>query len=556
MSHPLLPKNKNKDTALFRQGKPDFIQLSTAAFPVPTAEEAGTILEHSDTGDRFRWTSTAWVIIGLGGAEVIDTGLPTTAFGDLKTESKTPITQISGEYGLLEQVLTVADSAASGTNTVVDNKFTCQTGTSATGLASITSLRQLSYKPGQGAIAEITALFTTGVALNQQVAGLISAENILGFGFNGIAFGIIHAHGGENESQELTITTPAAGAESATINIDGNPLSVPLTAGTVQHNAVEIAASLNTQVVNYLFTSNDDQVVAQARISGPQGAFTFSSATAVAAWAQIVGGVEPTIDFISQVDWNVDTRLSEPVDYSERKLDPTKGNPYQIQYQYLGFGGIKFFVEDSRTGKYVLVHVIEYANKNTSTSVTNPSFRVGWLTRNIGNTTNITISGGSSGAFIEGMLRRSTPPRADDNNQLAVGTTLTNIITFRNRVHFGGKVNRIEIIPLLATLSSQTNKSAFFEVRANPTFGGDLDFSYIDKANSVMEVATDAVTVSGGRLLAAATVVAGSSIPLEFNTRVEQIFAALPSQIFSIACRMSSGAAADAQATGTWTENI
>ena len=71
MSHPLLPKNINKDNALFRQGKPDYIKLEAAAFPTPTADEAGAILENSDTGDRFRWTSTVWVqIVTRGNANI------------------------------------------------------------------------------------------------------------------------------------------------------------------------------------------------------------------------------------------------------------------------------------------------------------------------------------------------------------------------------------------------------------------------------------------------------------------------------------------------------
>ena len=63
MSHPLLPKNLAKDNALFRQGKPDFTKLEAAAFPTPTLDEAGAILENSDTGTRYRWTGTVWVQI-------------------------------------------------------------------------------------------------------------------------------------------------------------------------------------------------------------------------------------------------------------------------------------------------------------------------------------------------------------------------------------------------------------------------------------------------------------------------------------------------------------
>lgn len=479
--------------------------------------------------------------------------LQKSAFGEIKTESMTPITQISAEYGLLNQVLTVVDSSASGTSTIVANKFTCQTGTDAAGLASILSLRQLKYRPGQGALGRLTAVFDAATANNQQIAGLITGENVFAFGYLNQEFGIIYAHDGEGESQELTITTPAAGAESATITIDGTGFTVPLTAGTVQHNAFEIAISLTAQVQNYTFASNNDQVIAQALIPGAQSTFAFSSSTAIASWFQVTAGVEPTIDFTKQESWNVDTRInSDPT----TNLNPQKGNVYQVQYQYLGFGAIKFFIEDSISGDFVLVHVIRFANTSTTTSVTNPTFRIGWLTRNLGNTSNVTLSGGSAAAFIEGIIKRSTPPRAEDNGQLTVGSTLTNIITFRNRVTFGGRVNRAEIFPLLASFSTQANKFAFFEILANPTFGGDLNFQYIDKTSSIMEFATDNVSVSGGIKVASITVVAGSSESIEFNDRVDLDFIALPGQTFTIAASIPTAAAADCQATGTWQEDL
>ena len=477
--------------------------------------------------------------------------LNTTAFGDLKVETMTPITQISAEYGLLNQVLTVIDTGASGTISVVDNKFTTQTGVAADGLAAILSFRLLTYRPGQGAAARFTALFSTGVANSRQLAGLITAENSFAFGYIGADFGIIHTHDGESEYQELTITTPAAGAENATITIDGVGYTVPLTAGTVQHNAYEIAASLTSQVSNYDFSSNNDQVLAQAVLNGPAGSFAFTSGTAVAAWSQITAGLLPTTDFTAQADWSEETFLS-----GSNQLDPLKGNVYQIQFQYLGFGAIKFYVEDPDTGDFILAHIIKYANSSTTPSVTNPSFRIGWVARNFGNTTNLTVSGSSASGFIEGDRAISTSPRADNHDQIAVGITLTNIITFRNRINFGGKRNRAELLPMILSLSTQSNKSAFFEIIASPTFGGDLDFSYINKAGSIMEVAKDAVTVSGGQLVGGLTVVAGSSESVTFNIRDWHTFAASPGQIFSIAARVSATPAADMQATATWVEDI
>ena len=98
--------------------------------------------------------------------------LATTAYGDLRVQQDTPITQISSRYDLLTEVLTVTDSASSGSNTIKDDKFTCQTGTASNGLASILTLRQVGTRPGQGVISRFDAVFDIGVSGNQQAAGL------------------------------------------------------------------------------------------------------------------------------------------------------------------------------------------------------------------------------------------------------------------------------------------------------------------------------------------------------------------------------------------------
>jgi len=478
--------------------------------------------------------------------------LSTTAFGEIKSEQNTPITQISARYDILNQVLTVLDASSSGSNTVVEDKFTCQTGTGSDGLASILTLRQVGARPGQSMMARFDAIFTTGVANSQQAAGLITSENSYVFAFLGTVFGIANAHGGVSEEQELTITTPAAGSETATINIDGNPFSVPLTAGTVQHNAFEIANSLEAQVSNYSFTSNNDQVVAQSLLAGAQGSFTFSSATAVAAWVQEHAGVSAIIDFTAQSDWNVDTRLTGP---STEILDPTKGNFYQIEVGS-SFGAVRFYLEDNNTGEIVLVHIIKAANLSTTTNVTNPTFRLGWLAQNLGNTINLTCSGNEAGAFIEGRSRRNNPPLADSNNQLSVGSSLTNIMTFRNRIHFGGKVNRVEVYPQIISVSSQANKSTFFVFLVNPVFSGDVDFFYIDKDNSVMEAAIDSVGVTGGREIGSLTIAPDGSETLKLNEEFDQDTIILPGQTFVVAGFVASGAGGDMQQTFTWQEDL
>jgi hypothetical protein len=470
----------------------------------------------------------------------------TTAFGELKVESMTPITQITAQYGLLTNVLTTLDNASSGTASVVDNKFTCDSGVASDGLSSILTLRQLGYKAGQGAAARFTTLFDTPVADNIQASGMITAENSFAFGYIGTAFGVIHSHSGKDELQELTLTV-AGGAENATVTIDAIAYVVALSGvGDVQGDAFEISESLNSQVPNYSFTSNNDQVVAQAVLPVVTGSFAYTSAgSSVGSWSQLVSGLPATVEFTPQASWNGDVMAD---------LDQTKGNVYQIQLQYLGFGAIDFFIENPVSGDFVLVHRIEYANNHTTPSVTNPTFRIGWLSNNTGNTSTVRVQGSSAGAFVEGIVSRDVPARGAFNEQISVGTTLTNIISVRNRISFGEKVNRADLFPLLVSASSQTNKVAFFAVILNPVYASPVTFEYYDKNSSISEVTTGDVEVSGGTLIGAITVVAGSSQTITFNQN--DVTPILPGDTFCVAAQMSSGSASDCQATMTWQDDL
>ena len=61
MSYENVPKNKTEKAVLTRGGRPDFSKLEADAFPVPTLDEAGAVLENTDTGNRFVWTGTTFI---------------------------------------------------------------------------------------------------------------------------------------------------------------------------------------------------------------------------------------------------------------------------------------------------------------------------------------------------------------------------------------------------------------------------------------------------------------------------------------------------------------
>lgn len=481
---------------------------------------------------------------------LVETELVKSAFNELITAEMTPITQISAPYGLLQKAQSFI--VLGGSTSANNSMFEAISGTTAGGLAALLTRRQVTYRAGQGLVGEFTALFDTPQEDSSQEAGLIINTDRLGFGYENTVFGIIYQHDGESEIQELIVTTPAAGSESATVTVNGTGYTVPLTAGTVQHNAFELANSLNTQVPDYAFSSNDNQVVARSLLPVPGGAFAFTSATAVAAWVQIIAGLATTSDFIAQTDWNVDTRISEDTDIN---LNPFKGNVYKVQMQYLGFGGILFYIEDKNTSKFVLVHMIKFANTFTETSVGNPTFRVGWLAANgPTNTTSVTVEGGSAAGFIEGKAIRTEASRAEENTNAAVGTTnAVNVLTLRSRIVFGTRRNRAETFGLSLTAATDSNKAAVIRIHIGATISGDLDFQYIDKVNSTTEVAKDGGIVTGGRLVASFIIPPTGGQPFNLEQLASLI---LPGETMTVSALITSGAAASVTASLTWQEDL
>lgn len=469
--------------------------------------------------------------------------LEKTAFGELSVAEPTPEVQISAVNGLRDDVQKVFAGTGASVS-VVDGNYVCNSGSDPAGLSSILSSREANYRNGQGLGCRITALFKSGVTNAIQLAGFINGNNAFAFGYNGDEYGIVRAYDGITEFQELKITTPASGAESASITVDGILYSVPLTSGSVEHNAFEISNSLNSQVPNYSFSSNGDTVSALAAIPISAGSFLFSSSTAVAIWSQINIGSPATFDWISQSEWTNQPSFN---------IDPEKGNVYQIKMQYLGYGGIKFYVENPETTEFELVHIYKYSNEHTVPSVNNPTFRVGWAVQNLGNTTPIELKGASAEGFIEGKKVFDEVGRGLSAENIALSTTRVNILTIRNRLHMNNSINRISVYPELLIASAAHNKTVILHISINETFNGDLDFKYIDEINSSVEYATeDAEALGTGKEVVSVRI--RSTSPLQLN--MEKLLSVIsPRQSMTISAETSSGTGAEVDVSFAWNED-
>lgn len=208
---------------------------------------------------------------------------------------------------------------------------------------------------------------------------------------------------------------------------------------------------------------------------------------------------------VAQAEWD------DPMDgtgVSGMILDQTKLNVYSIQYQYLGAGAIRLFIESDTTGLFVLVHTVHYANKNIEPSVHNPNFHFALYVANKATSNNMIVKSSSYAYFVEGktsFIELHQPENASGRKQKTLVTTETSIFTIRNKAIYASKTNFIDVLLLLASGSieaSSANNLGDIRVVKNATLGGSPSYSDINTTNSVIEFDVDGTTVTGGTELA------------------------------------------------------
>ena len=327
----------------------------TARIAVKTNRTAEVFTEYTDCIDTrsLLWSKT----VGGGKYEQVATNgdnslvvsvvEPRTAFGSMDVSQDTPTCQVDFIYGI-NTILTSNSTASGGLVQWYNGMANVATVATVSSSASLSSQRYVRYRPGEGVKGRWTAMFTTGVAGNTQLAGLASdTTDGLFWGYNGTSFGIMY------RNRSVDTWTP-------------------------------------------------------------------------------------------QASWNVDPMMGGLKSGSGQILDPTKLNVYQIKFQYLGGGNIFFYVLNSITGRFDLVHVIRNANTATQTNFRNPSMNMLWTTYNSASSTAVCkVSGGSCALFIEGMRVFLGPLVSEDAYLTAVpNTTLTSVLAIRNATTFNGIPNR------------------------------------------------------------------------------------------------------------------
>lgn len=463
-----------------------------------------------------------------------------TAFGELLTAELTPIVQIHSAYNINTRILDARNNK--GSSTISNNKFQVSTGAVANQSSALLSKIAVKYNAGQGGLWRGTAVFTSGAANSTQYIGIGTSSEGFFFGYNGTAFGILRRQGGSPEIRALTVSTGSSDAENITITLDGdadNTVAVTNTGDTTL-TANEIAAHdfsdlgqgwvAHAMGANVLFESYN--AVSQA------GAYTLGGATsAVGAFAQSVAGVAPTETIVAQTNWSEDKAAGAE---SLPSLDFTKGNVFEIRYQWLGFGSVDFYIEKPSTGRFVLVHRIEYANANTNPSLDNPTLPICMAVSNTSNTSNIVLQSASMMGAIEGKDLEEGILNNITAEDTGTGTNETPIFSIHNHTVFQSKINRvrIEFQAFTASIDSTTaNKPSTIRVIANATLTG-ASFSAVNASTSVVFTDTSATAVSGGTVIFAQSITEGSSPVIDFSRLAKKLN---PGGTITISLESSSG---------------
>lgn len=438
---------------------------------------------------------------------------PTAAFGEVSVAALTPIIQLQFPYSVNPR-LVKSISGGSGTSSVSESLLTVSTGTTTNSHEMVESIEHAKYHPGQGTLPRWTAVYdSVGVAGTTAYAGLLNDEDGVGFGRQGTTFGVLLRHNGRIEYQTLTITNGATSqAGNITINLDGVGTAVAVENGD---SIQDVVRAINAVAFDQWFDSAVGIAVefSSHLASDKTGLFSLvdiGSTGVVGAFVEAVQGAEPTDDFIAQADWNIDNLDGDgdAANATGMLLDPSKGNVYEVQFQWLGFGSIEYQIENPVTGRFVHVHTIQYANANTATSMQNPTLPLALLVDNGATTSNITVQTSSMAVFTEGIIDESGQGIPNGAAGSADGdlTTEQPVLCIRNKNVFQGVENRVEWAPKILTFSGiGAGGAKFTTLRAviNPTvLGGPVSWSDISTATSVIEIDTSATTRTGGSVVA------------------------------------------------------
>ncbi len=245
--------------------------------------------------------------------------------------------------------------------------------------------------------------------------------------------------------------------------------------------------------------------------------------------------------------------------------DKSLGNIYRIDFQWLGYGFIVFFVEDPKALRrqqftpYALIHAIEYPNTSELTHTLNPTTPIYAEVKNFGNTTNVTLRTPSASASLQGGPVQPHPLdlyNSADNLASFSDTNNNHLLSVRNNSTINSINNRVpmELVRVSFSRGSTGTNAVRFRLYRNGTTAGVRAYTNVDAVNSPASTSTTTTTVT--------SVSPEQAYILNQNEGVATIdfspgeFVLQPNEWVTIASQSDSGQATTVGVTLTWREQF
>lgn len=530
-----------------------------------TTTVAGDVIATDDIADvKYQRVKLIHGVDGINDGDVANANPlpialrgPLAAFGELKTAQLFPQVQrkfVLGTNSKLDRLIQHDGGTVSASN----GELVLSTSTTTSSVAAYETHQFVKYEPGEGVEIRLTARFTAGVAGTIQVAGVGDAEDGLFFGYNGADFGVLRRSGGQVEIRTLTITGAPSGSGDITITMNGGAVAVAiLSSDSIGDVCRKInAADFGTAGGGWITFDAGNRVIFKAIDSATRGGTysfvdTDTTSTTATGPAQTIAASAATDTWVAASSWSLDqadgTGILPVIDF-------TKGNVFAIKYQWLGYGAIVFAMEQPSTGRFIDVHVIEYANANTSPSLRQPDLPVCFYADNGSTTSDISIRSASLAAFTDGVFSPKGV-RFSISNEKSLTTTLTNILVLRVKSTFASVTNRVRVFVDGFSFGNNGSKTAEFHVIKNPSLVGAASWTDIDSSDSVMEYDVTTTDIIGGEQ--EFTTIVGSGVGVTRDLDLQKEIELEPGDILVLqGAQSSGGSAGNLDVSPTWLEEF
>jgi hypothetical protein len=202
--------------------------------------------------------------------------------------------------------------------------------------------------------------------------------------------------------------------------------------------------------------------------------------------------VSPYEEVITSANWNVD-----PMDgtgHSTHNLDVTKGNIYEIRFQWLGVGVVQFFIDGH------LIHIMDHPNKLAFPYMRTATLPMTWEIINTGASTASSFSAicghvsSQSGHFPPSTIYAASAAPLATSSAAEIP-----LLSIRCKNLLNTLDNRATLLPRLLSVSESVSNRAYVFVRLNPTLTAPA-WTSVD-TNSAAEFDVTASATTGGTVL-------------------------------------------------------